>query len=285
MISSYQKYELFGETILEKLVLNAPFEVSIPAGPNACFMYLLGGMVILAKDTENQKQMEAQEALLLNCNTFAQKVYNSDVNSKNEVILVHFHPTILKTIYKNGLPSVFQNSESKISNLSHQSFANDFLIQKYIEGLLFYFENPTLVNDDILILKLKEIILLLSQTHNAIAVQKIFSQLFSTTSYTFMQVIEAHMYTDISVEQLAKECNLSLSTFKREFSKQYDATPAHYLKNKRLEKAAEMLLFSNERISDIAYDCGFGDTTNFSKSFFDKYQLSPSQYRLNGFAK
>lgn len=285
MVTSFQKYELYGESILEKIVLEPPFEISIPAGNNACFMYLLSGSVILATNAEEQNPMWPKEALLLNCNTFTKKVCNTDAQGKNEVILVHFHPAVLKKIYQNELPTLFQKTQNAISNLAYQSFDNDFLIQKYIEGLLFYFENPTLVNDDILALKLKEIILLLSQTSNAEAVRKIFSQLFSPTSYTFKQVIEANIYTDKSVDQLAKECNVSLSTFKREFARHFNATPAHYLKNKRLEKAAELLRLTDERITDIAYDCGFGDITHFSKSFYEKYGASPSNYRLNQIAK
>lgn len=284
MIISYKKYELFGETILEKIMLQSPFDMTIPVGDYACFMYLLDGVIVLNIHDE-QERIPTQDSLLLNCRNFTKKVSNNDDLTKNEVILIHFHPHILKKIYQNELPAIFQSPQNTVSNLSNEQISNDFLIQKYIESLLFYFENPMMVNDDILILKLKEIILLLSQTRNAHAIKKIFSQLFSPTSYTFKQVIEAHLYTEISVEELAKECNLSISSFKREFARQFDATPANYLKNKRLEKAAELLQLSTERITDIAFECGFGDVTNFSKSFFDKYQVSPSNYRLNQIAK
>jgi len=60
--------------------------------------------------------------------------------------------------------------------------------------LLFYFQHPALVNEDILILKLKEIILLLAQTANARAIQTIFAQLFSPTTYTSKQIIEANLF-------------------------------------------------------------------------------------------
>jgi AraC-like DNA-binding protein len=180
---------------------------------------------------------------------------------------------------------MLQTPKITISNKASEKINNDFLIQKYIEGLLFYFENPTLVNEDILILKLKEIVLLLSQTQNAEAIQVILSQLFSPATYTFKQIIEAHLYSQSSIEELANENNLSLSSFKREFAKLYNDTPANYIKNKKLEKAAELLLASNERISDIAFDCGFNDIANFTKSFGEKYHTTPTNYRLNRIAK
>jgi transcriptional regulator GlxA family with amidase domain len=136
-----------------------------------------------------------------------------------------------------------------------------------------------LVNDEILILKLKEIILLLSQTRSASAIQTILSQLFSPVTYTFRQVIEANIFSQISVEELAQKTNLSVSSFKREFAKQYADSPANYIKTKRLERAAELLLISDNRITDIAFECGFNDLANFTKSFHEKYNVSPSAYR------
>jgi transcriptional regulator GlxA family with amidase domain len=65
----------------------------------------------------------------------------------------------------------------------------------------------------------------------------------------------------------------------------YNDSPASYIKNRRLEKAAELLLVSNERISDIAFDCGFNDVANFTKSFSEKYHATPTNYRLNQIAK
>jgi len=137
-----------------------------------------------------------------------------------------------------------------------------------------------LVNDEILVLKLKEIILLLSQTQDAETIRVIVGQLFSPAKYTFRQIIEANLFSQINIEELAQKNNLSVSSFKREFKKLYNDSPANYIKNKRLEKAAELLSVSDERITDIAFDCGFNDLANFTKRFHDKYNVTPTDYRL-----
>jgi len=59
----------------------------------------------------------------------------------------------------------------------------------------------------------------------------------------------------------------------------FNDTPANYIKNKKLEKAAELLLISDERITDIAFQCGFNELATFTKSFSDKYNMTPSHYR------
>jgi AraC-like DNA-binding protein len=146
---------------------------------------------------------------------------------------------------------------------------------------MFYFENPTLVNEDILVLKFKEIILLLCQTKNASTIQQILSQLFSPTSFTFKEIIVSNLYSNFSLVEFSNLTKLSLSSFKREFKKNYSDTPANYIRNKKLEKSTEFLGLSEERITDIAYDCGFKNLANFSHLFNIKYNCSPSSYRLN----
>lgn len=121
--------------------------------------------------------------------------------------------------------------------------------------------------------------MLLAQSQNADSVQLILSQLFSPTTYSFKQIIEANLFSQLTIEQLAGQSNLSVSSFKREFTKHYNDTPANYIRNKKLEKAAELLLISDERISDIAFDCGFNDLATFTKNFSDKYLVAPSGYR------
>jgi AraC family transcriptional regulator, exoenzyme S synthesis regulatory protein ExsA len=284
MIIDHKQYDLFGKTLIRKLVLTSPFTFTFPIADNACFLYMLKGGMQYNLDEENV-EVPVKHSLLLHCLNFATQISNPTSCNQNEMVIIHFHPHILKEIYNRELPSLLQPPHNSISNKSREVINNDFLIQKYIEGLLFYFENPSLLSEEILILKLKEIVLLLSQTKNAEAVQVILSQLFSPAAYSFKQIVEAHLFSHLTLDDLAQQTNMSLSSFKREFAKLYNDTPANYIKSKKLERAAELLIISNERISDIAFTCGFNDLANFSKSFADKYSISPTAYRLNGIAK
>ena len=284
MVSDHKKYELFGKALLEIIVIKPPFNFEMPVAENACFHYMLESEMRYKID-EKQVNILTNESVLLNCRTVGNKMSNANAAHNNKIVIVHFHPHILKKIYDREMPTILQKPKNAISNKTSERISNDFLIQKYIEGLLFYFENPSLVNEDILILKLKEIIILLSQTKNAEAIQMILSQLFSPTVYSFKQIIEANLFSAITIDELADYCNLSLSSFKREFAKLYNDTPANYIKTKRLEKASGLLLISSNRITDIAFECGFSDLANFTKSFHEKYQVTPTNYRLNQIAK
>ena len=284
MINDYKKFDLFGKSFIQKVVLKPPFQFAFPVNEQACFLFVKEGVFQYQIDDE-QINIPANYSLFLNCINSGKQIQNSKSKNNCEIVIVTFYPEILKQIYDREFPSLLQAPKNSISNKSSEKINNDFLIQKYIEGLLFYFENPSLVNEDILILKLKEIILLLSQTQNAEAIQIILSQLFSPKVYTFKQIIEANLLTQFTIEELAQQTNLSVSSFKREFAKLYDDTPANYIKTKKLEKATELLLVSNERISDIAFACGFNDLANFTKNFKEKYNCTPTNYRLNQITK
>jgi len=278
MVTEYKKFDLFGETFIQRLNLKRPFEFTFPVAEQACFLYMLKGDMEYQSGADHLN-IPAHQSLLLNCLKAGNQIRDINSSDNSELVIVTFHPDILKRIYDKELPLIFTKSD-QTTNQQRGVIKNDFLIQKYIEGLLFYFENPSLVNDEILILKLKEIILLLSQTQEAQTIQTILSQLFSATTFTFRQIIEANLFSPLSIEDLAQMNNLSASSFKREFRKLYNDSPASYIKSKRLEKAAQLLSVSDERITDIAFDCGFNDLANFTKSFHDRYGVAPSNYRM-----
>ncbi|MDI5889189.1 MULTISPECIES: helix-turn-helix domain-containing protein [Flavobacterium] len=284
MILFRKRYELFGKIIFEKVIIEAPFKIPNPMPEEACFIYMVEGQI--KYEIENKSiTIPVNDAVMLKCGNYFSQIRNSEISKNHEIVIVHFHPEILKKIYDTDLPKIFQEPVKRDLSLSLGKINNDFLIQKYIEGMLFYFDNPTLVNDDILVIKLKEIVLLLCQTKNAPVIQQILSQLFSPTSYSFKQVIENNLYSHFTTDEFAQMTNLSLSSFKREFKKNYNDSPANYIRNKKLDKAAELLLISEERITDIAFDCGFNDLANFSTLFHDKFNCAPSAYRLNQIGK
>lgn len=92
--------------------------------------------------------------------------------------------------------------------------------------------------------------------------------------------MDAHLYSSITLTELASLTHHSLSSFKREFKKIYADTPGNYIIRKRVEKVAELLQVSDETISNIAYDCGFKSVAHFSRVFKLQNGVSPSQYRL-----
>jgi AraC-like DNA-binding protein len=280
MITERKNYQLFGKILIEKLVITPPFRIPGPMPDEACFLYVIEGEIKYQLDSR-QVNIPAKDAVLLKCGSYFGQMISTKNSKLQEIIIVHFHPEILKKVYDRELPKILQQPQKIDATINLQKINNEILIQKYIESLLFYFDAPSLVDDEILVLKLKEIILLLAQTKNAPVIQQILSQLFSPVAFAFKQIIEDNIFTHLSTEHLARLAKLSTSSFKREFKRIYNDTPANYFKNKRLEKAAELLLISDERITDISFNCGFSSLAHFSKCFHERFNKSPSDFRLN----
>ncbi|OUS01029.1 hypothetical protein A9Q86_09810 [Flavobacteriales bacterium 33_180_T64] len=282
MIIDYKTIDLFGKLLFETIILEPPYKKPNLMPNEACFLYILKGEYDSISETEKLR-IEAEESILMKCGNYTSNMLPSKSSDKYQALAIHFFPEILLKIYKNKLPNFLKDKLP--SAVSMSKLNSDILIRKYIEGILFYFENPNLVNEEILILKLKEIILLLNQTTNAPAIRAILSNLFNPTSYSFREIIESHYYSNITLDQLAQLTNQSLSTFKREFKKTYNTTPASYLREKKIEKSVELLGSTDLRTTDIAYECGFADVSHYSKTFKLHYGVSPTSYKMTHFSK
>lgn len=280
VIIEHKQYDLFGEMIFERAILTPPFKKPNPMNNEACFLYVLEGESWFFSETDKIRT-PAKESVLLKCGNYVTQMKGADNGNRYEAIAVHFHPEVLKRIYDHEIPKILLQSQSTYSGASMGKMGNNILIQKYIDGLIFYFENPELVNNEILILKLKEIILLLIQSSSAPLIYQILSNLFSPVTHNFKEIVEAHMLSNLTIAELSELTHHSLSSFKREFKKIYQDTPARYIRNRKLERATDLLLISDQRIGDISFECGFSDIAHFSSAFRDKYGISPLQFRMN----
>lgn len=85
-----------------------------------------------------------------------------------------------------------------------------------------------------------------------------------------------HQFT---AEILAKMLNMSLRTLHRKLKALTGETPSRLIWNVRLKKAADLLRFSDLRITEIAHEVGFMESGHFSRQFKHLFGVSPSEYR------
>ncbi|MBL4656514.1 MAG: helix-turn-helix transcriptional regulator [Flavobacteriales bacterium] len=279
MIIKHKKLELFGKVLFEKGIIEPPMTFPTPMSNEACFIYVIGGTFRVISESSTL-DIQQQDSVLMKCGNYVGQALLNKNKANYHTLIVHFYPEVLKQIYHNEVPPFLKQSQKFQPKQGMIALKAGELLEKYIDSILFFFENPTLVNEELLILKLKELLLLLMNTRNAPAVQQIVSNLFSPQTHKFREIITAHQYHNVGVQQLALLTNHSISSFKRKFTEIYKDSPAKYLKSKKLEKAAKLLSATSENISNIAYDCGFSDIAHFSRSFKSKYGTPPSKFRL-----
>ena len=96
----------------------------------------------------------------------------------------------------------------------------------------------------------------------------------------FREVVEARLEdSDVSVEDLAADMNLSRVQLYRKVKALTDSTPIELLRTARLNRAYQLLLTSDLSVSEIAYKVGFTSPSYFTKCFKDEYGKVPGEVR------
>ncbi len=98
-----------------------------------------------------------------------------------------------------------------------------------------------------------------------------------------MRVIEA-VYDgmprgDFSVETIASQVNMSVSTFRRRLLAVSGKSPKAYIQAIQMERAIQLLDDPEQQVAEVAQLCGFSETSNFSHTFKRIYGCTPTQYR------
>jgi AraC-like DNA-binding protein len=91
--------------------------------------------------------------------------------------------------------------------------------------------------------------------------------------------IAAHSAEPVVLEAAARQAGLSPFHFLRLFAKVLGVTPHQYLVRARLAHAARLLADDVRTITDIALDVGFGDLSNFVRTFHRAAGVSPRAFR------
>jgi len=91
--------------------------------------------------------------------------------------------------------------------------------------------------------------------------------------------IDAHAHQSVDLEATAQEVGLSPFHFLRLFSKALGVTPHQYLVRSRLRRAAGLLCDAERSVTDVALEVGFGDLSNFVRTFRRAAGVSPGGFR------
>jgi len=91
--------------------------------------------------------------------------------------------------------------------------------------------------------------------------------------------IDANSQREIELEDIARQAGVSPFHFLRLFSAALGVTPHQYLVRSRLRRAARHLADDDKAVTEIAYDVGFNDLSNFVRTFHRAAGVSPTKFR------
>jgi AraC family transcriptional regulator len=86
----------------------------------------------------------------------------------------------------------------------------------------------------------------------------------------------------LRLEEVSKAAGFSAFHFHRVFKSLLGETLNQFVKRLRLERALYLMSHATSRsLTDVALDCGFSSSSDFSRSFKQRYGAAPSAFELN----
>jgi AraC-like DNA-binding protein len=99
------------------------------------------------------------------------------------------------------------------------------------------------------------------------------------TIFAALDLLERDAGEDLSLSEVADVVGLSPFHFLRLFKRETGVTPYRFLMQARIRKAIELLRETSLPVTEIAFEVGFGDLSNFINFFRREIGCSPSQFR------
>jgi AraC-like DNA-binding protein len=195
-------------------------------------------------------------------------------------LLLFFVPDdFIRSVVKEYTSELDKAFEKTASNESTIRVNRDVALKVFFQSMMTYFSGMERPSEALLRLKLKELILGILVSKKNPKLSEYFNSIGNNEAPSVSEIMESNFRYNLSLENFAEMCHRSLSSFKRDFQKQYNETPGRWLLNKRLDYSAVILCNNHLNISQIVFESGFEDLSHFSRAFKSKFGVSPSEYR------
>jgi AraC-like DNA-binding protein len=208
--------------------------------------------------------------------------YEKDSDLQASSTFIHFTRHFLGEVF-------FQIPEMEYVNrlLNKSSLALDIYgkTRKTVTSIL---KDMKSQNAEQRLLALLEILMQLSHSRD---LKPILSSSYTTNSYgdvdkinTVFEFIVKNFNEKIYVDQIASKLHMSIASFSRYFKHHTRKTFTDYVTEIRIGHACRLLMENNKSISEISYDSGFDNLSNFYRHFKKIMGIIPKEYR-NRFIK
>jgi len=245
---------------------------------DACFIYIEKG----SNDLYSRNQfinISDKEAVLMQCGYYVSSMSGISPTEPLRSIVFHMDRAMIMEAFTGDELEFLNVKNNELDDSGALKYQSNKMMDAYIQSISPYFDYPEQVTDELLLVKMKELVLLLCNSGSSPLAAKIIGQAYSPETLEFDKVIENNLYNNLSVKELAFLTHKSESSFKRYFKKYYGKSPARFFREKRLEKSLELLKKGQLQINEIAWECGFENPAHFSTVFTAHYGRSPRVFK------
>lgn len=186
---------------------------------------------------------------------------------------------IRETLLENRLNNHTSNDETASSPIIRVQ--TNKMLSAYFYSFLVYISSARDSDTKMTELKFRELIMIANSDLENEHLRTYFQNLCKTTRPSIQAVMESNFYYPMILKEFAQLSGRSLSVFKRDFKDIYNETPGRWLTNKRLELARYLLTQTDKTVTEVVFECGFKNTSHFSRIFKKMYGISPVHFKKN----
>jgi len=236
-------------------------------------------------------------------------VFHNNIEFKLKPGYLYLIPSYTYSSYKCNLKheqyyiSFFEETSKGVSvyslvNFNYQVKANDLDVESF-KRLLKINPNRNIVNSDPKTYTKNSIVVSFNNANTFLSTSKLIEtkalikyllskfmddevdskKNFERNLMEVLNYISKNLHEPISIESLARHCNLSKDYFSRTFKKQYSMGPSQYIQLRRIERAQLLLLTTKDSFRDISLRVGFNNYSYFLKVFKKNVGITPSNFR------
>lgn len=209
--------------------------------------------------------------------TSGQIHFFKDVCKDSEIIITIFHPSLI------GFPDGWPKGQELLSPFIPCEECNSSFIESLRKVLLSLHDELNHKDEWVnymISARLYEIAGLLTKHASFVSAGKDTTRKpDSSIAHQILRYIDERYITNLTLENVAREFNVSLSYLSKLVKKTSGMSFMSYLVNRRMLRAEYLLKNSDKNITEIAFDCGFESIRTFNRIFRDMNSLSPSEYR------
>jgi len=177
----------------------------------------------------------------------------------------------------NFIRKIESEKSESIEPKSVYAFDYDDFLKRFVDSLADISNLSKTVQPKILEVKFEEIMLYLTDKYGTDFLYALITN-NDDAAQKFIRTIENSHLSKLTLKELAFLCNMSVSTFKREFEKYYSESPMKWFQNKRLEHA-HYLLSLEKSPSEVYFEAGYENLSSFSQAYKIKYGVTPKHHK------
>jgi len=194
--------------------------------------------------------------------------------------LIFFDNSILTDFYLKHHQRITEIQLNYKPVIEHYlAFKKDGFIINFIDSLNLLFQTKAKISMEMKLLKFEELMLYMLETYpnRILAFQPATNS--ELDDFQVKKVVESNILSQISIEEMAFLCNMSLSTFKRRFARIFKVSPSKWILQKRMEMAKKLLQHNGTKPGEIFYKLGYENHSSFTKSFKQTFGMTPGEFR------